>query len=75
MNSWLGGFESILKCMVPSNFNWFLHSMLFYHTKYVLEKQERRKTKIQDEEEEEEEEYNLVIFTFMNHLEIHSETT
>ncbi|KAF8871465.1 hypothetical protein BD779DRAFT_1613941 [Infundibulicybe gibba] len=25
LNSWLGGFESILKRMTPGNFNWFLH--------------------------------------------------
>ena len=25
--------------MTPSNFNWFLHTMLFYHTRYVLERQ------------------------------------
>ena len=28
LNSWLGGYEYILKCMTPGNFNWFLHSML-----------------------------------------------
>ncbi|KAF8885044.1 hypothetical protein BD779DRAFT_1442738 [Infundibulicybe gibba] len=38
LNSCLGGFESILKRMTPGNFNWFLHVMLFYHTKYVLAK-------------------------------------
>ena len=43
MNSWLSGFESILKHMVTGNFNWFLHTMLFYHTRYVLEKQNRRR--------------------------------
>ncbi|KAF8978436.1 hypothetical protein BDQ17DRAFT_1394734 [Cyathus striatus] len=32
LNSWLGGFESILKRMTVSNFNWFLHAMLVYHT-------------------------------------------
>ena len=36
LNAWLGGFESILKRMTPGNFNWFLHTMLFYHTKHVL---------------------------------------
>jgi hypothetical protein len=25
--------------MTPGNFNWFLHTMLFYHTKYVIRKQ------------------------------------
>ena len=39
LNSWLGGYESILKRMTPGNFNWFLHSMLYYHTKHVLRKQ------------------------------------
>jgi hypothetical protein len=39
--------------MTPGNFNWFLHTMLFYHTKYVLRKQ-RLKKKQQEEAEEEE---------------------
>ena len=39
LNSWLGGYESILKRMTPGNFNWFLHAMLYYHTKHVLRKQ------------------------------------
>lgn len=39
LNAWLGGFESILKRMTPSNFNWFLHTMLFYHTQHVIKKQ------------------------------------
>jgi hypothetical protein len=39
LNAWLGGFESILKRMTPGNFNWFLHTMLFYHTQYVIKKQ------------------------------------
>jgi len=30
LNSWLGGYESILKRMIPGNFNWFLHAMLYY---------------------------------------------
>jgi len=47
LNSWLGGFESILKCMIVGNFNWFLHTMLFYHTKYVIEKQRRKQAKLQ----------------------------
>ena len=28
--------------MTPGNFNWFIHTMLFYHTKYVLERQKNR---------------------------------
>ena len=35
--------------MTPANFNWFLHTMLFYHTKYVIQKQMMKK---QAEEEE-----------------------
>ncbi|KAF8226981.1 hypothetical protein L208DRAFT_1162026, partial [Tricholoma matsutake] len=36
LNAWLGGFESILKRMTPSNFNWFLHVMLFLHTRLLI---------------------------------------
>ena len=43
LNAWLGGFESILKRMVPGNFDWFLHTMLFYHTRYVLKKQHKKR--------------------------------
>jgi hypothetical protein len=43
LNAWLGGFDSILKRMVPGNFDWFLHTMLFYHTRYVLKKQDRKR--------------------------------
>ena len=25
--------------MIPGNFDWFLHSMLFHHTKHVLKRQ------------------------------------
>ncbi|KAM6491044.1 hypothetical protein JOM56_013284 [Amanita muscaria] len=42
LNAWLGGFESILKRMTPGNFDWFLHTMLFYHTIQVLKKQKQR---------------------------------
>jgi hypothetical protein len=42
LNAWLGGFESILKRMTSGNFNWFLHTMLFYHTMQVLKKQSKR---------------------------------
>jgi hypothetical protein len=56
LNSWLGGFESILKCMVPGNFNWFLHTMLFYHTRNVLEKQNKKRNNDEDESEENESE-------------------
>ncbi|KIJ91189.1 hypothetical protein K443DRAFT_115393, partial [Laccaria amethystina LaAM-08-1] len=39
LNSWLGGFDSILRRMTQGNFNWFLHTMLFYHTRIVIQKQ------------------------------------
>ena len=53
LNSWPGGYESILKRMTSGNFNWFLHNMLYYYTKYVWRKQQlqkdREKRKIQDD--------------------------
>jgi hypothetical protein len=52
LNAWLGGFENILKRMVPGNFNWFLHTMLFYHTRHVIEKQNRKDKKDQDSDSE-----------------------
>ena len=59
-NSWLGGYQSILKRMTPSNFNWLIHTMLVYHTKQVLKKQGLKAALVQldeidigDEEEEE----------------------
>jgi len=42
LNAWLGGFESILQRMTIGNFDWFLHSMLFYHTQIVIQRQQRR---------------------------------
>ena len=54
LNAWLGGFESILKRMTPGNFNWFLHTMLYYHTKNVIA-QQKRKEKAQNNNEENEE--------------------
>ena len=53
LNSWLGGFDSILKRMTQGNFNWYLHTMLFYHTRYVIKKQELNKDGTEEEEEEE----------------------
>jgi hypothetical protein len=54
LNAWLGGFENILKRMTAGNFDWFLHTMLFYHTTQVLKK--RKRTKDEEEEEEDKEE-------------------
>ncbi|KIM37168.1 hypothetical protein M413DRAFT_43511, partial [Hebeloma cylindrosporum] len=42
LNSWLREFESILKCMKIGNFDWFLHTMLFYHTQHVIQKQSQK---------------------------------
>lgn len=52
LNAWIGGFQSILNRMTPGNFNWFLHAMLFYHTKYVLHRQKLKQHKEADIEEE-----------------------
>lgn len=56
LNAWLGGFESILKRMTPGNFNWFLHAMLFYHTRYILEKQQQKASRNDEDEDEDESE-------------------
>ena len=45
LNAWLGGFETILRKMTVGNFDWFLHTMLFYHTQMILEKQKKRSLK------------------------------
>lgn len=60
MNSWLGGFESILKRMKTGNFDWFLHAMLFYHTQHVIQKQKQtvQQIDVNDDGEGEEEEEN-----------------
>jgi hypothetical protein len=52
LNAWLGGFDSILKRMTPSNFDWFLHTMLFYHSQYVIEKQRRKQDKTEGNSED-----------------------
>ena len=41
LHAWLGGVETILRRMTIGNFDWFLHSMLFYHTQMVIQRQER----------------------------------
>jgi hypothetical protein len=35
--------------MVPGNFDWFLHTMLFYHTRYVLKKQDKKRENADNE--------------------------
>jgi hypothetical protein len=36
--------------MTPSNFNWFLHVMLFYHTRLVLEKQASKTSNVEEKD-------------------------
>jgi hypothetical protein len=55
LNAWLGGFESILKRMTPGNFNWFLHTMLFYHTQHVIKKQMKTNSDGEESAESDEE--------------------
>jgi hypothetical protein len=55
LNAWLGGFESILKKMTSANFNWLLHTMLFMHTKMVIQRQLDKVDGIVDEVDEERE--------------------
>jgi len=51
LNGWLGGFDSILRRMTQTNFNWFLHVMLFYYTRNVLNKQEENSPEEEDDPE------------------------
>ena len=51
LNAWLGGFESILRKMVPGNFDWFLHTMLTYHTTHVQKRLARANVHISDSSE------------------------
>ena len=37
--------------MTQGNFNWFIHTMLFYHTRYVIRKQELAKDSTEEEDE------------------------
>jgi hypothetical protein len=34
-------FETILKKIFGGNFDWFLHTMIFYHTQQVIKKQKK----------------------------------
>lgn len=40
LNAWLGGFQYVLNRMTPTNFNWFLHTMLFLHTQKIIKQQQ-----------------------------------
>jgi hypothetical protein len=52
LNAWAGGFESILSKMTTGNFNWFLHTMLFLHTRYVIERQKEKQEKMDIEDDD-----------------------
>jgi hypothetical protein len=51
LNAWLGGYEAILKKMTVSNFDWFLHTMLYYHTRTVLQRQQEKASQNVEETE------------------------
>ncbi|KAH6902652.1 hypothetical protein BKA70DRAFT_1434983 [Coprinopsis sp. MPI-PUGE-AT-0042] len=42
LNSWLASYDPILKRMTIHNFNWLLHSLLFLHSKRVLQRCARK---------------------------------
>jgi hypothetical protein len=52
LNAWLGGFDAILNWMTSGNFNCFLHTMLYYHTRHVIHKQSLKNIGSNEEEEE-----------------------
>jgi hypothetical protein len=52
LNAWLGGFDSILRRMTPGNFNWFLHTMLTYHTTQVCKKLAKAQVHTDDDSSE-----------------------
>jgi hypothetical protein len=37
--------------MTQGNFNWYIHTMLFYHTRYVIRKQKLAKDSTEEEDE------------------------
>ena len=51
LNAWLGGYEPILKRMTAGNFDWFLHTMLVYHTTEVIKRQLRRMNESDESDE------------------------
>jgi hypothetical protein len=51
LNSWIGGFQSILNWMAPNNFKWYLHVLLFLHTQWVIK---RQMAKVRDEGDKDE---------------------
>ncbi|KAA1478958.1 hypothetical protein DENSPDRAFT_861947 [Dentipellis sp. KUC8613] len=55
LNAWLGGFERIVSRMTAVNFDWFIHVMLFLHSKKIIDKQSEASTRNQDMDEDESE--------------------
>ena len=55
LNAWLGGFQTVANRMTVDNFNWFLHCLLFIHTKRVINKQREKAKKRREEDEDEDE--------------------
>jgi hypothetical protein len=49
LNVWLGGLEIIVKKIISGNFDWFLHTMLFYHTQQVIKKQKKGREREEEE--------------------------
>jgi hypothetical protein len=45
--------------MTPGNFDWFLHVMLFYHTKHVLKKASQKKDKKEQDIEADDNDNNV----------------
>ena len=47
--------------MTPGNFDWFMHSMLFYHTKHILRRQELKEeeSEMDNSSSDEDEEDNM----------------
>jgi hypothetical protein len=41
----------VLNRMTPNNFNWLLHSLLFFHTQRVIKVQQDKAKKSEDEDE------------------------
>jgi len=58
LNSWIGGFQSILNRMTPNNFKWYLHALLFLHTQRVIK---RQMAKVEDEGDEDDEDDGIDI--------------
>jgi len=45
--------------MTPNNFNWFLHSLLFFHTQRVIKAQQDKAKKSEDDDDDGEDETDI----------------